>query len=152
MQVCMLEDSIYKSVANMSEDRSSLAKVLHLERFRNDNPPIENSAADLYLRSKTKSLYGKSVPYYCFCFDVNKENDSKGQCIEIPATRLLNSLQRMVHTYESDKAGEDESFAHWGARRGTPFFTELLEDVTLVGPDDLHEFLDHPDEDMELVR
>ncbi len=151
MEVCMLEDSIYKSVSNMHEGRSSLAEVLHLERFRDDNPPIENSAADLYLRSKTKKLYGKSVPYYCFCFDISKANDSTGQCIEIPATRLLASLQRMVHTYESDKKDDQETFAQWGARRGTPFFTELLEDVTLIGPDDLHEFLEHPEEDMALV-
>ncbi len=150
MEVCMLEDSIYKSVSNMKGGRSSLAEVLHLERFRDDNPSIDNSAADLYLRSKTKSLYGKSVPYYCFSFDMAKTK-SNGQCIEIPASRLLTSLQRMVHTYESDKKSENESFSQWGARRGTPFFTELLEDLTLIGPDDLHEFLEHPEEDMALV-
>jgi len=151
MQVCMLEESIFQSVSSMDENSSSLAKVLNLEKFKPGCTLSENHSADLYLRGKTKNLFGKHVPFYCFCFNFNKDGTQSKQCIEIPATRLMQSLQRMVHTYESDKSSENENFAHWGARKGTPFFTELLEDVILIGPDDLREFLEHPDEDMELV-
>lgn len=152
MEVCMLEESIFRSVSKMDENRSSLAKVLHLERFRNENRVIEDNAADLYIRSKTKLFFGKSVPYYCFCFETDKIESKNNQCIEIPATRFLQSLQRMVHTYESDKINAEETFTHWGARKGTPFFTELLEDIILTSPDDLHEFFEHPEEDMALIQ
>ena len=125
MEVCMLEESIFQSVSKMDDNRTSLAKVLHLESFRNRNSAVGDSAADLYLRSKSKLLYGKSVPYYCFNFDVSNDPDNFSQCIEIPAARLLQSLQRMVHTYESDKVSKEESFAHWGERKGSPFFYRI---------------------------
>ncbi|MDH5257526.1 MAG: hypothetical protein OEX07_05945 [Gammaproteobacteria bacterium] len=54
----MLEEIIFRSVSKMDDCRTSLAKVFHLEKLRNRNSASDDSASDLYFRSKEKFLNG----------------------------------------------------------------------------------------------
>ena len=153
MDLCVLEEEMFKHVSMPEEAKKALAQVIHISEYHGEESQIESFDKDetnMKLYSKKKNLFGREFPYYCFCFG-STAGKSKGDCIEVPAARFLLALQRMVHTYASDRLSEDESFAQWGARNGTPFFTELLEGIVLVGPEDMHELIEHLEENVQLV-
>ena len=91
----------------------------------------------LRLENQAKIMFGKAVPYYQLSFDhlVNH--------LDVPVARFPQVLQRMLDTFNNDGKGSEDTFALWSGRKGIPFFTELLEDINLVGPDDLPELLRH---------
>ncbi len=89
----------------------------------------------LRLESQAKIMFGKAVPYYQLSFDHLVSH------LDVPAARFPQILQRMLDTFKNDGKGNEETFAVWSGRKGIPFFTELLEDINLVGPDDLPELL-----------
>lgn len=153
MDLCVLEEEMFKHVSMSDDAKKALAQVIHIHSYQGEDSQVEDlgkDEVDIKLYSKQKNLFGRSFPYYCFCFG-NVVDKSKGDCIEIPAARFLLALQRMVHTYASDRLSEDETFSQWGARKGTPFFTELLEGIVLVGPEDMHELIEHLEENIHLV-
>jgi len=89
----------------------------------------------LCLENQAKVMFGKVVPYYQLSFD------NLASHLDVPAARFPQILQRMLDTFSNDGKGNEETFALWSGRKGIPFFTELLEDINLVGPDDLPELL-----------
>ena len=153
MDLCVLEEEMFKSLELTGDAKKALEQVIHISRYQGEDTQVAKSGkdeVDLKLYIKSKNLFSHSFPFYYFCFGKISAG-SKGNCIEIPAARLLLALQRMVHTYASDRLSEDESFAQWGVRKGTPFFTELLEEIVVVGPEDMHELMEHLDENMDLL-
>jgi len=153
MDLCVLEEELFKSLSMSDDGKKALAQVIHISRYQGEDAQVEQAGKDeveIKLYSKDKNLYGRSFPYYYFCFGA-VDSETKNKCIEIPAARFLLALQRMVHTYASDRLSEDETFTQWGMRKGTPFFTELLEEIVLVGPEDMRELLKHLEENIELL-
>lgn len=154
MDLCVLEEEMFKHYAMNEDQKKALAQVIHISEYHGENRQVNETGkdeVDIKLYSKKKNLFGREFPYYCFCFGDVDVSKGKGDCIEIPAARFLLALQRMVHTYASDRTSENESFSQWGARKGTPFFTELLEGIVLVGPEDMHELLEHLEENIQLI-
>ncbi|MDH5544830.1 MAG: hypothetical protein OEZ43_04505 [Gammaproteobacteria bacterium] len=153
MDLCVLEEEMFKSLSMTDDAKKALAQVIHISAYQGEESQVRDSGKDeveikLYL--KDKNLFGRTFPYYCFCFG-SVAGKGVSECIEIPAARFLLALQRMVHTYASDRLSADESFSSWGARKGTPFFTELLEGIVLVGPEDMHELIEHLQENLQLI-
>ncbi len=89
----------------------------------------------------TKQVFGRIVPFYHLCVESDDENKQILQSVDIPAARFEEAMQLMKLAYDSDEQHPDEGFAQWGARKGYPFFTELLEDILSIGPDDLPHLL-----------
>lgn len=94
--------------------------------------------SDIGLHGLAKRKFGKLIPYYQLHFGGNGNLGGqiglKGP--EIPSAWIREAIDRVQTSYSSDQS-QDETFESWAQRKGTPFFTELLEDLTIVGPDDL---------------
>jgi len=99
----------------------------------------------LRLESQARIMFGKAVPYYQLNFDHLVSH------LDVPAARFPQILQRILDTFNSDGKANEETFALWSGRKGIPFFTELLEDINLVGPDDLPELLRNDLQSNEVV-
>ena len=151
MDLCLLEEPRFNFLPADNKAKSYLAEALHLRRYTGGKLRADEND-NIWVSSKTKQLFGKSVPHFCFCLDPLNDEEAHRQCLEVPAPRFLQALQRMIHTYGSDRKDASETFTQWGARKGTPFLTELLEDFMVVGPDDIHELLLHIEEDMNLLE
>jgi len=91
----------------------------------------------LALRSFGKRFLGRIVPYYKLCVENLGQEKRCLQCVDIPAARVKTAIQLMQHAYDLDSTSDEESFAQWGAKKGFAYFSELLEELTVVGPDDL---------------
>ena len=95
----------------------------------------------LAIHNVGKPIFGRIVPYYRLCVEGADEKREILQSVDIPAARFQNALDLMKRAYESDEKRPNEDFSQWGARKGYPFFTEMLEDILPVGPDDLPQLL-----------
>jgi len=98
-----------------------------------------------------KRVFGKIVPFYRLCVQRADTNKEILQSVDVPAARFEDALQLMKHAYQSDEKRLNEDFAQWGARKGYPFFTEMLEDILPIGPDDLPHLL-NVDVNKDLVK
>ena len=155
MDLCVLEEMMFRSLSMPENAKKAWEQALHIERYQGGQTQVDQSSdntVNIRVREKNKQLFGCSVPYYCFCFGIAPESEEESNnCIGIPAARFLQAMQRMIHVYASDRESAEESFADWGERKGTPFFTEVLDDLIVVGPEDLHELLGHIEEDLSLI-
>ncbi|MDH5256561.1 MAG: hypothetical protein OEX07_01090 [Gammaproteobacteria bacterium] len=88
-----------------------------------------------------KTVFGRIVPYYRLCVEGVDEKKEILHSVDIPAARFQTAVQLMKHAYESDERRPNEDFSQWGARKGYPFFSEMLEDILPVSPDDLPQLL-----------
>ncbi len=155
MDLCVLEETMFRSIALPNSAKKALEQGFHVERYHGEKTQVEQTEDNLInirVREKERHLFGCDVLYYCFCFGVAPDsNEDSEQCIGIPAARFLQAMQRMIHAYAADRSSEDENFADWGERKGTPFFTELLDDLIVVGPEDMPQLLKHKEEYLGLV-
>ncbi len=94
--------------------------------------------AEIGLHGEAKRMFGKLIPYYQMYFAGSGiqggEFGMKGP--EIPASRAEHAVKLVKRTFEADHATL-EKFIDWAKRKGISFFSELLEDVTMVTADDL---------------
>lgn len=155
MDLCVLEETMFRSIALPESAKTALEQGFQLARYRGEGSQVEQSEEkmiNIRVREKQRHLFGCDILYYCFCFGVapDSEEDTE-RCIGIPAARFLQAMQRMIHAYAADRATEDENFADWGERKGTPFFTEILDDLIVVGPEDIPQLLKHKDEYLSLI-
>jgi len=88
-----------------------------------------------------KTIFGRIVPHYRLCVEGVDEKKEILHSLDIPAARFQAAVRLMKHAYESDEKHPNENFSQWGARKGYPFFTEMLEEILPIGPDDLPELL-----------
>ncbi len=118
-------------------EHSNLQQDTHQSRQLQSSKTNQYAASvpGLHLENQAKIMFGKAVPYYRLSFDHLVSH------LDVPAARFPQILQRMLDTFNNDGKGNEETFALWSGRKGIPFFTELLEDINLVGPDDLPELL-----------
>jgi len=103
---------------------------------------FELKQTNLAIHNVSKPFFGHIVPYYRLCVEGADEKKEILQSVDIPAARLQEAIERMKTSYQSEEHLTEENFAQWGARKGYPFFTEMLEDLLAVGPDDLPHLLD----------
>jgi len=138
MELAALTTSVpyTQSLASHGE-RSNLQQGVHqtIEPQPSKTNQYTTTVPGLRLKKQAKVIFGKVVPYYQLNFDHLVRH------LDVPAARFPQILQRMLDTFNYDGKGHEETFALWSARKGIPFFTELLEDINLVGPDDLPELL-----------
>ena len=155
MDLCVLEETMFRSIATSENAKKALEQEFHLERYHGESTQVEQSPDHMInfrVKEKERHLFGCNVPYYCFCFGAADESEEYNEnCIGVPAARFLQAVQRMIHTYAADRASEEESFADWGIRKGTPFFTEVLDDLIVVGPEDMPQLLKHKEEYLGLI-
>lgn len=155
MDLCVLEETMFRSIALPESAKKALEQHFHFERYRGERTQVEQSEGNMInirVREKMRHLFGCDVLYYCFCFGVAPDSGEESErCIGIPAARFLQATQRMIHAYAADRASEEENFADWGERKGTPFFTELLDDLIVVGPGDMPQLLRHKEEYLSLI-
>lgn len=92
---------------------------------------------ELAVHNIGKNFFGRIVPYYRLCVKGVDDKKEILQSVDIPAARFQEALQLMKLAYQSEERLLNESFSQWGAHKGYPFFTEMLEELLRVGPDDL---------------
>ena len=95
----------------------------------------------LAIHNVGKPVFGRIVPYYRLCVEGLDEKREILQSVDIPASRFQDALQLMKLAYASDEKQPGEDFSQWGSRKGYQFFTEMLEDILPVRPDDLPQLL-----------
>ena len=154
MDLCVLEESMFRSIALPDSAKKALEQEIHFDRYRGEKTQVDQSdnVINIRVREKQRHIFGCDILYYCFCFGVAPDSEEESeQCIGIPAARFLQATQRMVRAYAADRASENDNFADWGERKGTPYFTEILEDLLVVGPEDMPELLRHKEEYLGLI-
>ena len=128
-------------------DQSKLNTGINSERRKENQSHIKPAEGfqlkqtRLAVHNVGKTIFGRIVPYYRLCVEGVDEKREILHSVDIPAARFQTAVQLMTHAYESDEKRPDEDFSQWGARKGYPFFTEMLEDILPVGPDDLPQLL-----------
>jgi len=154
MDLCVLEESMFRSIALPESAKKALEQDIHFERYHGEKTQVEqteDNIINIRVLEKQRHMYGCDVLYYCFCFGLAPDSEEESeQCMGIPAGRFLQAMQRMMRAYAADSA-DNENFADWGERKGTPFFTELLEDLLYIGPEDMHQLLKHKEEYLGLI-
>jgi len=121
-------------------DRSSIAaaqdQLIHQAHIKPADG-FQLKPTRLAVHKISKQVFGRIVPFYHLCVESDDENSEILQSVDIPVARFEEAIQLMEQAYRSDEKKPEEGFAQWGARKGYPFFTELLEDILSIGPDDL---------------
>lgn len=155
MDLCVLEETMFHSIESSENAKKALEQEFHLGRYQGESTQVEQSKdqkINFRVKEKERHLFGCNILYYCFCFgEASASEENTENCIGVPAARFLQAMQRMTHTFAADRASEDESFADWGRRKGAPFFTEILDDLIVVGPEDMPQLLRHKEEYLGLI-
>ena len=126
--------------SKLNIDENSESQQIHQSNIK----PAEGfklKQTRLAIHNVGKPVFGRIVPYYRLCVEGADEKREILQSVDIPAARFQTAVQLMKHAYESDEIHPNEDFSQWGARKGYPFFSEMLEDILPVSPDDLPQLL-----------
>lgn len=120
----------------MNAQDSALQKTLsggkHNLQIRMMNPGevLRREGTDIGIVSINRPLFGKNVPY-CRLY-----LGQKMKPIDVPTARMGPALKLIKGSFSADR-GEQESFQQWAQRCDIPFFSELLQDLLFVAPQDL---------------
>ncbi len=102
------------------------------------NGCAQPETGDIGIYGEGNRLHGKLVPHYQMYFGGDGRSNGglalKGP--SVPAARVEAAIQRVQDIYVQDRQ-EGEAFFNWTRRHGVAYFKELLQDITLVTPEQL---------------
>ncbi len=109
------------------------------------NGCAQPETGDIGIYGEGNRLHGKLVPHYQTYFGGDGRS-AGGLALKgpsVPAARIETAVTRVEETYTKDR-NEGETFFHWAHRHGKEYFTELLQDLVKVAPEELSSVLhDH---------
>ncbi len=92
---------------------------------------------DIGMHGEGRRINGKLIPHYRLHFGGDGRNGGEiaVRGPEVPVRMAPAAVKRVSHEYESTHQAE-ESFRAWAQRQEKGYFTELLQDLTVIsGPD-----------------
>ena len=102
------------------------------------NGCAQPETGDIGIYGEGNRLHGKLVPHYQMYFGGDGRSNGalalKGP--SVPAARVEAAITRVQDTYAQDRH-DGETFFNWTRRHGAAYFKELLQDITLVTPEQL---------------
>ncbi len=106
------------------------------------NGCAQPQVSDIGLHGEGRRKFGRLIPYYRMFFGGNAHGGGelalKGP--EVPSARAESAIRLVNKTYAKDRQVQ-ENFFDWSRRKGVPYFTELLSEITHVTEFDLPELL-----------